>query len=109
MIYVSVTQAQAAVMAATAAKFDSASSGLDDMLRRLMDELSVLSTRWQGAGGRSFEQVRQRWMADQIALNRSLRDTAEAIRAAGRRYGTSDTAVAERIDGTRRGGMSLPL
>lgn len=108
MVRVSVTQAQAAAMESTAAKFDSVSTALDGMLRRLMDELSVLRTRWQGAGGRSFEQVRQQWAVDQGALDRALRDTAEAIRTAGRRYGSVDSAAAERLR-TPRGGIDLPL
>lgn len=103
------TQAQAALMRSTAATFDSVNQGLESMLRRLMDELDVLRTRWQGAGGRSFEQVRQRWAVDQRALNRALAETAEAIRTAGQRYDASDVVAAGRLGDAGHRGLSLPL
>ena len=52
------TQAQAAVMRQTADKFDQVNQTLQTMLRSLLGELEGLRTQWQGAGGRSFEQVK---------------------------------------------------
>ena len=106
---VSMTRAQAAVMESTAARFDRTNEALEQMLRRLMEELSVLHGQWQGAGGRSFEQVKQAWAADQSALHRALAETATAIRTSGRQYHAADAGVAERLGGAARGGMVLPL
>jgi WXG100 family type VII secretion target len=106
---VSETQAQAAVMEQTAAKFEQVNEALQGMLKRLMAELEVLQTAWRGAGGRSFAQVKQAWSSDQAALQQALRETAGAIRTAGRQYAASDLEAASRVATTNRGGVSLPL
>jgi WXG100 family type VII secretion target len=106
---VSTTQAQAAVMDSTAARFERTNEVLDRMLSRLMTELSVLHTQWQGAGGRSFEQVKEAWAEQQAALHRALGETAASIRAAGRGYRTADDAASGRVGGLRPGHLTLPL
>ncbi|GGO05201.1 hypothetical protein GCM10011576_07470 [Micromonospora parathelypteridis] len=106
---VSQTQAEAAVMQQTAAKFEQVDQSLQSMLTGLLAELQVLQQAWRGAGGRSFEQVKQQWSQDQAALHRALRETAGAIRTAGRQYDVSDDDVASRVAGTNRGGIQLPL
>ncbi|HEY3009490.1 MAG TPA: WXG100 family type VII secretion target [Micromonosporaceae bacterium] len=103
------TQAQAAVMERTAARFEQVNEALQGMLRQLMSELEALQSAWRGAGGRSFEQVKMAWASDQEALQRALRETAGAIRTAGRQYDASDTEAASRVAQTNHGGMSLPL
>jgi len=105
----STTQAQAAVMAATATKFDQVNQSLQGTLKRLLTELEILRTQWQGAGGASFEQVKLAWAEDQQTLHQALGETATAIRTSGRQYQTSDTAAADRFGGSRRGGLELPL
>src|SRR5207244_7377436 len=75
---VATTAAQAAVMRQTADKFDQANQSLQTMLRSLLGELEVLRTQWQGAGGSSFEQVKQAWAEDQQALQQALGETATA-------------------------------
>ena len=102
------TQAQAAVMESTAARFEQVNHSLEGMLKRLLIELEVLQTQWVGRGGATFEQVKRAWAADQTALHRALSETATAIRSAGRGYQTSDDAAADRLT-AGRGGMSLPL
>lgn len=109
MSRVSTTQAQAAVMERAAARFEEVNEGLQGMLSRLMGELDVLRTQWQGAGGRSFDQVRQAWQDDQQALQRALVSTAGAIRTSGRRYEATDAEAAGRIARTGRGQLELPL
>jgi WXG100 family type VII secretion target len=84
-------------MQTTARRFDDVGSSLDDMLRRLMSELEGLRTQWTGAGGRSFEQVKQAWAADQEKIHRALAETANAVRTAGRQYAVTDTAAADRF------------
>ena len=91
------TQAQVAVMESTARKFEQANH-----------ELEILRSAWQGHGGRSFEEVKQAWAADQRTLHRALAETAVAIRTAGRGYTTSDTDAADRVSAAHRG-LSLPL
>ncbi|WP_422753713.1 WXG100 family type VII secretion target [Micromonospora sp. WMMD708] len=102
------TQAEAAVMHHTATRFEQVDQSLQAMLTGLMAELEVLQQAWRGAGGRSFEQVKQQWGRDQAALHRALRETAAAIRTAGRQYDASDTEAAGRVAGTSRG-IQLPL
>lgn len=102
------TQAEAAVMQQTAAKFEQVDQSLQSMLSSLMAELEVLQQAWRGSGGRSFEQVKQAWSQDQAALQRALRETAAAIRTAGQRYDVSDTEAASRVRATNRG-IQLPL
>ncbi|MBW4704362.1 MULTISPECIES: WXG100 family type VII secretion target [unclassified Micromonospora] len=102
------TQAEAAVMQRTAAKFEQVDQSLQAMLTGLMTELEVLQQAWRGAGGRSFAQVKQQWGKDQAALHQALRETATAIRTAGRHYDVSDTEAASRVAGTNRG-IQLPL
>ncbi len=91
------TQAEATVMLQTAAKFDNVNSSLQQTLKRLLQELEVLRTQWQGAGGRSFEQVKQEWADDQAALNQALADTAGSMRTASGHYTASDANAASRM------------
>lgn len=105
---VSQTQAEAAVMQQTAARFEQADQSLQSMLTGLMTELETLQQAWRGAGGRSFEQVKQQWSQDQAAMQRALRETAAAIRTAGRQYDVSDSDAASRVAATNRG-IQLPL
>jgi WXG100 family type VII secretion target len=103
------TQAQADVMTQTAARFDQVNQSLEAMLRRLMAELDVLRTQWQGAGGRSFEQVKSAWAHDQESLHRALAETAIAIRQSGTHYSATDGMAASRLAPTIGGGLTLPL
>ncbi len=103
------TQAEAAVMQQTAAKFEQADQSLQTMLSGLLAQLEVLQQAWRGAGGRSFEQVKQQWAQDQASLQRALRETAGAIRTAGTQYDASDAEAASRVSATNRGGIQLPL
>jgi ESAT-6 family protein len=103
------TQAQAAVMESTARRFEQANEQLEGMLSRLLHELEGLRTAWQGAGGYSFERVKQAWAEDQRALHRALGETSAAIRTAGRGYTLSDAEAARRVAATHRGGIDLPL
>jgi WXG100 family type VII secretion target len=102
------TAAEAGVLEGTAAKFDQVGRDLDAMLRALMGQLEVLREAWQGAGGRSFEQVKSQWADDQAAIQRTLAETASALRAAGRGYGAADDQAAGRLAATHRG-IELPL
>jgi WXG100 family type VII secretion target len=105
---VSQTQAEAAVMRQTAAKFEQVDQSLQSMLSALLAELEALQQAWQGAGGRSFEQVKQQWARDQAAMQRALRETASAIRTSGQQYDMSDSEAASRVATTNRG-IQLPL
>jgi WXG100 family type VII secretion target len=102
------TQAQADVMAQAAARFDQVNASLEGMLRRLMTELDVLRTQWQGAGGRSFDQVRTAWANDQELLHRTLAETAAAIRASAGHYDATDALAVSRLTPVA-GGLTLPL
>jgi WXG100 family type VII secretion target len=95
-------------MEQTAARFDHISDSLQVMLKRLLGELEVLQSAWVGAGGTSFQQVKQAWAADQAALQRALAQTADAMRSAGRHYTAADEAAAVRFT-TSRGRPALPL
>jgi WXG100 family type VII secretion target len=93
----SMTRAEAGTLVATAGRFDAVSEALDARLRRLMSELDVLHSQWQGAGGRSFAQVKAAWAADQAQINATLTATAEAMRAAAGGYRNVDTSVSSRF------------
>ncbi|MFV2101959.1 WXG100 family type VII secretion target [Micromonospora sp. LOL_024] len=103
------TQAEAAVMQQTATKFEQTDQSLQSMLSGLLARLEILQQAWRGAGGRSFEQVKQQWAQDQASLQQALRETAGAIRTAGTHYDASDTEAASRVAATNRGGIQLPL
>jgi WXG100 family type VII secretion target len=102
------TQTDAAVMANTAAKFNQVNESLQSMLSTLMNELSVLSSAWQGQGGRAFEQVKERYAQDLKTLNRALSETSESIKQSGSSYHASDDASASRVANSG-GDYSLPL
>jgi WXG100 family type VII secretion target len=102
------TQAESAVMASTAAKFETVNSSLTSMLNNLMSELSVLSSAWKGMAAGEFEKVKTQYAKDLGDLNRALAETAEAIRTSGVSYDASDRAAASRV--TKSGGSyTLPL
>lgn len=95
-------------MEATASKFEGVNDSLQSMLNVLMSELSVLQSAWTGAGGRSFEQVKQAWERDQKAIQQNLLETATAIRTSGQQYTASDDEAASRVSASNRG-LNLPL
>jgi WXG100 family type VII secretion target len=94
---VSVSQTSTELMQTTARKFEDVNASLDGMLRRLLSELEGLRSQWTGAGGRSFEQVKVSWSAEQEKLHRALAETASAVRTAGQQYATTDDAAAGRF------------
>ena len=101
----SVSQTSTELMQTTARRFEDVNASLDGMLRRLLGELEGLRSQWTGAGGRSFEQVKLAWAADQEKLHRALAETATGIRTAGRQYTATDTTAADRFTARH----SLPL
>jgi ESAT-6 family protein len=103
------TQAESAVMASTAAKFETANQELTSMLNNLMSELSALSSAWKGLGAMEFEKVKQQYAKDLNDLNKALGDTATAIRTSGVSYDASDSEAAARVTKSGGGGHSLPL
>jgi WXG100 family type VII secretion target len=102
------TQAESAVMASTAAKFDTVNDSLQSMLSTLMSELSALSGSWKGLGATAFEQVKSQYAADLKTLNQALAETAESIRMSGTSYDSTDTEAASRV-GNTGGNFQLPL
>jgi len=95
-------------MAQTASKFDSANASLNQMLSKLMNELSSLNAGWKGLGAAAFEQVKVQYQEDLKKLNQALAETAEAIRTSGTQYTSSDTDAASRVSNSA-GSFSLPL
>ncbi|GAA0521348.1 hypothetical protein Ade02nite_64490 [Paractinoplanes deccanensis] len=102
------TQAQSAVMANTAAKFDDVNASLQQMLSTLMSELSVLSSAWKGLGAAAFEQVKVQYAEDLKKLNAALAQTADSIKVSGVGYDTSDTEAQSRVANSG-GSFQLPL
>lgn len=103
------TQAQSALMEQTAGKFESVNGDLQTMLRNLLNELEVLQSAWVGRGGRSFQNVKEQWAADQAKLQQALLETAGAIRSSGQGYAATDAEASSRMNSVGRGGPSLPL
>lgn len=105
---VSQTQTESAVMASTAAKFETVNSSLTSMLNQLMSQLSTLQGSWKGLAATEFERVKTQYNKDLSDLNRALAETATAIRTSGVSYDASDSAAASRV--TKSGGSyNLPL
>jgi WXG100 family type VII secretion target len=105
---VSQTQAESAVMASTAGKFESVNGSLTSMLNNLMSELSMLSGAWKGMAAGEFERVKAQYAKDLADLNRALLETSEAIRSSGVSYDASDSAAASRVSKSG-GSYTLPL
>lgn len=99
------TQAQQAELTTAANRFEQVNGELQGMLNTLMRELEVTRAGWQGAGGRTFEGVKLAFQNDQELLNRSLLETAEGIRTAGRNYEATDAAAAHTM--RRSGAVDL--
>jgi WXG100 family type VII secretion target len=95
-------------MAKTAGQFDSVGQSLDNMLSRLMGELTVLESAWVGSGGRAFTQVKAAWETQQRQIQRALTETAAAIRTSGTTYSSTDDESASRVNATNRS-VNLPL
>lgn len=91
------TAAEQAQMDTAANKFEQVDSTLQQMLSRLMNELETLRTAWQGASGRSFEQVKQAYEAASKKMSEALRETAGAIRTSGKQYTATDESGASRV------------
>ncbi|WP_432983743.1 WXG100 family type VII secretion target [Dactylosporangium sp. CA-233914] len=91
------TQAQQAELNSAAQRFEQVNGELQSMLNTLMRELEVTRAGWQGAGGRSFEQVKLAFKNDQDVLNRNLLETSEGLRTAGQNYSATDTEAAGAI------------
>jgi WXG100 family type VII secretion target len=96
-------------METTARKFEDSNAALQQMLSTLLGELGGLRSGWQGSGAAAFDQVKIRYEEDQQKLQKSLTETATAIRTAGTRYTATDSAASDRIGATHRGNVDLPL
>ena len=95
-------------MESTAGKFEQVQEGLDSMLSRLLGELEILQTAWQGQAGKSFTQVRDAYQANQKKLSAALAETATAIRNSGTTYTSTDDESSSKVSGINTG-LSLPL
>ena len=96
-------------MEQVAGRFEQTNSALQSMLSSLMNQLEPLQSRFVGAGGSSFTQVKLAWHEDMEKINRALSETATAIRSSGQNYSTTDDATQQRVAATNRGGVNLPL
>ena len=104
------TQAQRHELESAARRFEQVNGELQTMLNTLMRELEDMKHKWQGAGGRSFESVKQAWSTDQANLNKNLLETAAGLNSAGQNYAVSDTEASQRLRAaTRSGSTVLPL
>lgn len=99
---VQTTQAQQAELNSAAQRFEQVNGELQGMLSTLMRELEITRSGWQGAGGRTFETVKQAWNADQEALHRNLLETAEGLKTAGQNYMASDAEADARFKRVNR-------
>jgi WXG100 family type VII secretion target len=102
------TAAEAAIMESTAGKFEQVQEGLDSMLTRLLGELEILQTHWQGRAGRSFTQVKEAYQANQRKLSAALGETATAIRNSGTTYTATDDESSSKVSSINTS-VSLPL
>jgi WXG100 family type VII secretion target len=87
----------AAVMAKTAQEIDGAADRLTGMFNKLMNELTPLQSSWVGAGGSSFQGIKDRFDGDVANLNVALRSIAQAVSTAGRDYTLSDDEMRQEM------------
>jgi WXG100 family type VII secretion target len=105
---VTTTEAQAAVMAKAAGQFEQVNSSIQSMMSGLMNQLAPLQSRWVGAGGTSFTNVKVQFDDDMKKISQALSETAEAIRTSGQQYTVSDDTTQQRMTAANHG-VSLPL
>jgi WXG100 family type VII secretion target len=86
------------LMVQTEKDVDGVADRLTSMLTGLMNELTPLQDAWKGAGGTTFQGVRDRFDRDMGALNRALRSLAEAVGSSGRDYAVSDEEMKSEMD-----------
>lgn len=95
-------------MESVAGKFEVTNGSLTSMLNGLMGQLEVLQSRWQGAGGLSFQQVKQQWNENMQKMNTALLETATAVRTSGQQYTATDEQAQSRMAANNRS-VDLPL
>jgi WXG100 family type VII secretion target len=95
-------------MVEAAAKFERVNDSLQSMLKGLMSQLEGMQSAWVGAGGKSFDVVKQQWANDQAAISSALAETAGSIRESGRGYDATDSEASSRMAASNRG-LQLPL
>lgn len=95
-------------METTAGKFEQVNDGLQSMLSKLLNELGALQGSWEGSGARSFENVKVAYEANQKKLGEALRETATAIRTAGKDYTAADEESGSRVNNINTS-VNLPL
>jgi WXG100 family type VII secretion target len=88
----------AALMVKTAQDVNGVADRLTSMLNGLMNELTPLQSAWVGAGGSSFQGVRQRFDDDMARLNGALRSIAEAVSTSGRDYTVTDSEMKSEME-----------
>lgn len=106
---VSQTQASSTEMRSTADQFEQVNGEITSTLKRLMGELSILNTSWQGLAAGQFHKVKERYEQDLTTLNKALAETAESIRMSAGGYDTTDSDAAARVTKSGGGGINLPL
>jgi WXG100 family type VII secretion target len=97
---VSTTQADAAILAQVAQRFDDVHQYLQDNLTRLRAEVEGVRGDWQGSGANTFNLVTQAWSEQQDRLLVTLKDTADAVRNSGVYYTAVDDSASDRFKGT---------
>jgi WXG100 family type VII secretion target len=71
--------------------------GLDTMLRNLMDNLSPLQTLWQGRAGTAFQDVREAFDAQMLALNSALHSIGDDVGLTSADYANTDDDIAQNM------------
>jgi WXG100 family type VII secretion target len=95
-------------MEQVASKFESTNSAIQGMLSSLMGQLEPLHSRWAGAGGMSFTQVKTAWGDDMKKISQALTETADAVRTSGQKYTSTDDSAQQRMAATHQP-VNLPL
>jgi WXG100 family type VII secretion target len=95
-------------MEQVAGKFESTNSAIQGMLSSLMGQLESMQSRWVGAGGMSFTQVKTAWADDMKKISQALTETADAVRTSGLNYTGTDDSAQQRVAATHQP-VNLPL
>lgn len=81
-----------------ATKADDAGAQLAQMLNVLLDRLAPMESRFVGAAGMSFQQVKANVNADLVTITDALNEVAEGIRTSGRDFDVADDTARQEVN-----------
>ncbi len=101
-------QTDAALMEATARRFEDEANQMESNLSSLKGKAESARAGWQGEGSVQFQLAIERWASDQKKIDQLLMETSGLIRNAAHGYTGADQSAAQSMK-SQGGNTSLPL